>query len=63
MKLNDVVIGNSYTCKVSGRLTRVQVLRIDERTDWKGRTTNRIVCCNEATGREIICRSAQRLRG
>jgi hypothetical protein len=63
MQQKDVVIGGRYTAKVSGR---IQVVRITEihnsysRATGYGRTTYAAI--NEATGRRVMIRSAQRLR-
>lgn len=57
MRLVDVKVGAVYGCKVSGTLTRVRVESIQS-----GLGRVRIVCRNLRTGREIVCKSAQRLR-
>lgn len=62
MKLDQIKVGEVYGAKVSGSVVRVRVLRIEERYDHKDRLTYRIVCVNLRTGREIVCRSPQRLR-
>ena len=63
MKNSDVEIGGRYTAKISGKMTIVRILeqrvhhdafRRRERTTW--------VAVNEATGRRVDIRSAQRLR-
>jgi len=66
MKLSDVVVGGRYTAKVSGALHVVRVTELKEippaswsRSD-KWRTL--IYAINEATGRKLTIRSAQRLR-
>ena len=66
MKLKEITVGGRYTAKVSGALHVVRVTELKEippaswsRSD-KWRT--RIYAVNEATGRKITIRSAQRLR-
>jgi hypothetical protein len=63
MKLKDVEVGGRYVAKVSGRM---QVVRItDVRTESSpltGRERTTFVAINEATGRRVTIRSAQRLR-
>ena len=55
MKRKDVEIGAVYIANVSGNRVRVRVLR--ESQYGKG-----FVAKNLTTGREIHCKSAQRLR-
>lgn len=66
MKMQDVVIGGRYTAKVSGRIQIVRVVEIKEipPASWSRRDTWRklIYAVNEATGKRITVRSAQRLR-
>ena len=62
MKLRDVQTGQTYTCKVSGRIVPVRVDGIQEYYDYKDRLKRRIVCRTLKTGRVIVCRSATRLR-
>ena len=59
MKKADVQIGGVYVVKVSGRLSPVKILRLNEYhaigvQTWTGR--------NLDTGREVTIRSAARLR-
>lgn len=69
MKKNQIQVGSTYFATVSGKRTQVIVLReekhlsrygtsfnprVIERTTWAAR--------NIATGREIVVKSAQRLR-
>jgi hypothetical protein len=63
MKLSDVQVGGRYTAKVSQKVVVVKVVAIDEvpSTRWSKAKT-RIEAVNEATGRRITLRSAQRLR-
>lgn len=66
MKMNDVEIGGRYQATVSGKRTIVRVLAVSEaRVSTRSRQVTfrkRFVAVNEATGREITIRSAQRLR-
>ena len=71
MKNADVVIGGTYEALVSGRLQTVRIVGTFERSvrvrDWGGvgwREGRRIAWrgINPATRREILIRSAQRLR-
>jgi hypothetical protein len=66
MKLSDVEIGGRYTAKVSGRDVVVKVTEVKEipPPSWsrEGRWRKLIYAINEATGRRITLRSAQRLR-
>ena len=54
MKKANVKIGEAYLCKVSGRLTRVRILRESPYGGWEA--------VNEDTRRDVRIRSAQRLR-
>ena len=54
MKQRDVVLGQVYAVKVSGRIQPVRVIAESPYGGWVGR--------NEETGREIRIRSAQKLR-
>jgi hypothetical protein len=66
MKLKDIAVGNRYHAKVSGRLQVVRVTDLKEipPAAWSTRKAWRtlIHAVNEATGRTITIRSAQRLR-
>jgi hypothetical protein len=62
MKMSDVQVGLVYVAKVSGVLQRVKVLRVDTAPNFLSKRRQRIVCRNLATGREVVCRSAARLR-
>lgn len=64
MKLTDVQVGGRYLAKVSQKLTTVRVVSIRKipPSVCSTQTKTRIAAINEATGREIILRSAQRLR-
>lgn len=55
MKKNEVVVGETYVAKVSGKLTRVRLTYESPYGGW--------VATNVATGRVIRIRSAARLRG
>lgn len=54
MKLKDVVLGATYTVKVSGRLAPVRLETVSPYGGWVGRNT--------VTGREIRIRTAAKLR-
>jgi hypothetical protein len=54
MKKQDVVLGQVYAVKVSGRIQPVRVIAESPYGGWVGR--------NEQTGREIRIRSAAKLR-
>ena len=54
MKKRDVVLGQVYAVKVSGRVQPVRVIAESPYGGWLGR--------NEQTGREIRIRSAAKLR-
>ena len=66
MKLSDVQVGGRYAAKVSGHVVVVKVTEIKEipPPSWsrEGRWRKLIYAINEATGRQITLRSAQRLR-
>ncbi len=63
MKLTDVQVGGRYLAKVSQKLTTVRIVAIREVSpSLYSRAKTRIDAINEATGRTIILRSAQRLR-
>ena len=66
MKMQDVEVGGRYTAKVSGRICVVRVVQIQEvpPASWSKRDAWRkvISAVNEATGKRITIRSAQRLR-
>jgi hypothetical protein len=61
MKMQDVEVGGRYAAKVSGKATVVRVVEIEESTIGR-KSRTRIHAVNEATGRRITLRSAQRLR-
>jgi hypothetical protein len=54
MKQRDMVLGQVYAVKVSGRIQPVRLLAASPYGGWLGR--------NEQTGREIRIRSAAKLR-
>jgi hypothetical protein len=54
MKKREVVLGQVYAVKVSGRIQPVQVIAESPYGGWVGR--------NEQTGREVRIRSAAKLR-
>ena len=58
MKKQDIVVGRTYTAKVSGGIAQVKITDErwlgDEHKGWKG--------VNTATGRAVTIKSAQRLR-
>ena len=54
MKGKDVQIGETYVCKVSGKLAPVQILRVSPHGGWDGR--------NRKTGRDVHIRGAGRIR-
>jgi hypothetical protein len=63
MKLKDVQVGGRYRAKVSGQLVTVRVVDLRETFAFRGgRSKTVIEAVNEATGRRITLRSAQRLR-
>jgi len=64
MKLSDVQVGGRYVAKVSQKLTTVRIVSIEKipPSAWSNQTRMRIVAINESSGREIVLRSAQRLR-
>lgn len=63
MKLKDVEIGGRYVAKVSGRLQVVRITDVrSESNRLTGRERTTFVAINEATGRRVTIRSAQRLR-
>lgn len=72
MKKNEVVVGETYLARVSGRLVpvrvdRARVVSTHHRNRFSGLTDQRERtlwdCTNTRTGREITVRSAQRFRG
>jgi len=62
MKLKDVEVGGRYTAKISGRLTTIRIEARREVSTSHGLTRTVFDAVNEATGRRITIRSAQRLR-
>jgi hypothetical protein len=54
MKKADVVIGQFYTAKVSGRITRIRILSESRFGGWNARNT--------WTGRDVRVKTAARLR-
>ena len=62
MKQNEIRVGGKYKMKVSGTVQTVRVDRIEERTNYKGRTMVSYVCTNLATGRECMAHSAAKFR-
>lgn len=54
MKKADIVVGQTYIVKVSGRLTSVALESISPYGGWNGRNTR--------TGREVRIRTAAKLR-
>ena len=54
MKKRDVVLGQVYAVKVSGRIQPVRLIALSPHGGWLGR--------NEQTGWEIRIRSATKLR-
>jgi molybdopterin biosynthesis enzyme len=54
MKKNEVEIGRHYIVKVSGKLTRVRILRESSYGGWDG--------VNVETGRAVRIKTAARLR-
>lgn len=61
MKKNEIEVGRVYLAKVSGKLTRVKVLEVEELL-WPKKQTLYLVE-NLSTGRRVTFRSAQRFRG
>ena len=68
MKLNQIQVGGRYVAKVSRQLVVLRVVEVKEipppawsspGAAWR----THIHAVNEATGRKIIIRSPQRLRG
>lgn len=71
MKQKDIEVGKVYTAKVSGKVVRVRVDHIGERSTYRrnsysgGRTigtASSYECTNLETGRKLTIRSAQRFR-
>ena len=63
MKSKDVEVGGRYIAKISGKLTIVRILEERVRYDaFRRRERTTWLALNEATGRTIDIRSAQRLR-
>jgi hypothetical protein len=55
MKKNEVKVGGRYIAKVSGKLVQVRITGTSGHGGWDA--------VNEATGKEVRIKSAQRLRG
>lgn len=62
MTKSEIKVGGRYVAKVSGNMTTVRVDAIDERSDWKGRTTTIYRVTNLKTGRNTTFRSAAKFR-
>ena len=63
MKKQDIETGGQYVAKVSGKLVTVRVTNIYRRWDtYSDRGVIQYDCINEATGRQIIVKSARRFR-
>ena len=62
MKAYFIHVGQVYQAKVSGRLAPVRVEWKKEVFDHKGRSRTWYYCRNLLTGKQIICKSSQRLR-
>ena len=54
MKKNQAIIGETYTAKVSGKITTIRLLRESPYGGWDA--------VNTATGREVRVKTAARLR-
>jgi len=55
MKKNEVKVGQTYRCKVSGSIANVRITSVSPHGGWDG--------VNVATNRKVRIKSAQRLRG
>lgn len=63
MKARDVQIGRLYLVKVSGALCTVRITAIEDRWHpFSDRKTTIYRGVNLKTGRDVTCKSAQRLR-
>lgn len=62
MRAKQIEVGGTYTAKVSGTLTRVEVLRIGETSRFGGSMRTVYYCRNLRTGRDVFVRSPQRFR-
>lgn len=66
MKLSDVMVGGRYLAKISGRVQVVRVVELKEvpPAGWSrsDRWRTLFYAVNEATGRKVTIRSAQKLR-
>jgi hypothetical protein len=62
MLAKDVVIGEVYAAKVSGKIVPVKVLGTSEAFNMNGGTRRIWDCQNQITGRTVQVRSAQRFR-
>ncbi|HEX4055480.1 MAG TPA: hypothetical protein VHX86_14540 [Tepidisphaeraceae bacterium] len=66
MKLSEIEVGGRYRAKVRQRLVVVRVTKIERVPAFSVTSGNhsrtRIEAVNEATGRQLLFRSAQRLR-
>jgi hypothetical protein len=66
VKLSEIEIGGRYLAKVSQSLVTIRVVELKQvpPVSWSARDAWRtlIIAVNEATGRRITLRSAQRLR-
>jgi len=63
MKIKEIVVGNRYDAKVSGRTVVLRVVQLHVRyNSLRGREQTVIECVNEFTGRSIMVQSPQRLR-
>ena len=65
MRAKDVVIGEAYIAKVSGRLVAVRIAReANDRQDRRGRwLSGGWHAINTETGRDVRIRTAGKLRG
>lgn len=62
MKANEITVGGVYEAKVSGKLTRVRVDRIEDGYTWQDRPVRRYHVTNLVSGRKTVFRSAAKFR-
>jgi hypothetical protein len=63
MKQSEVEQGGVYIAKVSGRLVKVRIDRIESHSDWRGRSCTRYHVTNLLTNRKTVFRAASKFRG
>ena len=62
MLKKDVKVGAVYSAKVSGNLTTVKITGFSEYVGYRGLKRNSWKAVNLATGREVLIKSAAKLR-